>query len=216
MIVVNAFVVPARTKPPQSYLNGPVQVNFQLAAPTQQAGSTLAVNRTGGALKYAAVPEAGPVLVIGQAGSPAAAKAEPPPVVPPTALPPLPKGTSLAARLTAAAEARYNQSLTAASQQYLADLDAALQAAMRANNLDEAVAIRDTIREIKDGKPANPQFKSTFANTAKSRYEQAATSAVQQYIRDLDAAQKSAMDAGNLDEANAISAVRKQLEGRQK
>ena len=87
---------------------------------------------------------------------------------------------------------------------------------MRANNLDEAVVIRDATRDIKDGKPVNPQFTSALANTAKSRYENAATSAAQQYIRDLDAAQKSAMDAGNLDEAKAISAVRKQLEGKQK
>jgi len=217
-IVVNAFVVPARTKPPQSYSNGPLQINFQPATPTQQAGATLVVTRTGGAaLKYAAVPEAGPVLVIGQAGSPAVAKTEPPKVavvVPPTALPPLPKGTSLAARLAATAEARYNQSLAAATQQYLADLDTALQSAMRANNLDDAIAMRDAIRDIKDSKPVNSQFKSAFANTAKNRYEQAVTSAVQQYIRDLDAARKSAMDAGNLDEANAISATRKQLEHR--
>jgi len=87
---------------------------------------------------------------------------------------------------------------------------------MRANNLDEAVAIRDTSRDIKGSKPVSPQFKGALANTAKNRYEHAATSAVQQYIRDLDAAQKAAMDAKNLDEANAISAIRKQLEGKQK
>ncbi len=216
MIVVNAFFVPARTKPPQSYSNGPVQVNFQPATPTQRAGATLAVSRTGGsALKYAAVSEAGPVLVIGQAGSPAVAKPEPPkvsPVVPPATLPPLPKGSSLAARLAANAETRYNQSLAVATQQYLTDLDAAMKAAMRANNLDDANTIRDAIRELKDGKPASPQFESAFANTAKNRHEQAVSSALQQFIRDLTAAQKSAMDDGNLDEANAINGVRKQLE----
>jgi formylglycine-generating enzyme required for sulfatase activity len=137
-------------------------------------------------------------------------------LVVPTQPPVLPKGTSLAARLAANAEAQYSQSLAAATQQYLADLDTALQAAMRANNLDEAVAIRDTSRDIKGSKPVSPQFKGALANTAKNRYEHAATSAVQQYIRDLDAAQKAAMDAKNLDEANAISAIRKQLEGKQK
>jgi hypothetical protein len=214
---VNAFVVAARTKPPQSYANGPVKINFQPATLTQPAGATLVVNRTGSALKYAAVPEAGPVLVIGQAGSPAVAKPEPPraaTLVPPPTLPPLPKGSSPAARLAANAETRYNQSLAAATQQYLAGLDEALKAAMRANNLDDANAIRDAIRQIKDGAPADPQFKNAFANTAKNRYEQVSSSAVQQFIRDLDAAQKSAMDAGNLDEANAINAARKQLERR--
>ncbi|MCX6898066.1 MAG: hypothetical protein NT105_05125 [Verrucomicrobia bacterium] len=67
--VVNAFIVPGKTKPPQSYTNGHLQVNFKLADAKQEAGSTLAVTRTGDALKYAAVSEAGPVLVLGQAGA---------------------------------------------------------------------------------------------------------------------------------------------------
>lgn len=68
-VVVNAFIVPGKTKPPQSYTNGHLQVNFKLADAKQEAGSTLAVTRTGDALKYAAVSEAGPVLVLGQAGA---------------------------------------------------------------------------------------------------------------------------------------------------
>jgi len=138
----------------------------------------------------------------------------PPPVAPPdsSAQKPLPPGASLAARLAAAAEARYNQSLAEASRQYLADLDAALQAVMRTGNVDDANVIRDAIREIKDGKPVGSQFTNALAKTAKNRYEQTATLVVQQYIRDLDAAQKAAMEAKNLDEANAIGATRKQLE----
>jgi hypothetical protein len=125
---------------------------------------------------------------------------------------PLPTGTSLAARLIAAAAARYNQSLADASRQYLADLDAALQAVMRTGNLDDANVIRDAIRDIKDSKPVESPFTNALANTAKKRYEQTATVVVQQYIRDLDTAQKAAMDARNLDEANAIGATRKKLE----
>jgi len=119
---------------------------------------------------------------------------------------------SFASRLATTAEARYNKSLATASQQYLGDLDSAQKAAMRAGNLDEANAIRDAVGLIKAGKLPGAQFKSVFANTAKIRYEQSASVAVQQYLRELDAAQKAAMNAGNLDEANAISAVRKQLE----
>jgi hypothetical protein len=119
---------------------------------------------------------------------------------------------SYASRLAAAAETRYNKTLTVASQQYLVDLDAAMKTAMRDGKLDEANAIRDATNQIKAGKLPGTTFKSVFANTAKTRYEQAATVAVQQYLRELDAAQKAAMNAGNLDEANAINATRKQLE----
>jgi hypothetical protein len=138
----------------------------------------------------------------------------PPPVVSPITptQSPVPPGASLAVRLAAAAETRYNRSLTEASRQYLADLDAALQAVMRAGNLYDANAIRDAIREIKEGKPVSSPLMNALAKTAKSRYEHAATSAVQQYVRDLDAAQKAAMEAKNLDEANAISTKRKELE----
>jgi len=75
-IVVNAFIVPGKTKPPQSYTKDKLQVSFQPAGPTQQAGSSLTVTRTGGVLKYAAVSEAGPVLVIGQIASPALVKTD--------------------------------------------------------------------------------------------------------------------------------------------
>ncbi len=138
----------------------------------------------------------------------------PPPVVPlvSSTRSPVPPGASLAVRLATAAETRYNQSLAEATRQYLADLDAALQAVMRAGNLYDANAIRNTIREIKEGKPASSPLMNALAKTAKSRYEYAATSAVQQYIRDLDAAQKAALEAKNLDEANAINAKRKELE----
>jgi hypothetical protein len=156
------------------------------------------------------------LLVISEKGQPAKVATAPVPL--PVAVPATPsspqKGTSQATRMAGEAELRYKQSLATASQQYLADLDAALQSAMRVGNLDEANAIRDVLRDIKDGKRASPQFKSTFAITAKNRYEQTATLAVQQYIRDLDAAQKAALNAGNLDEANAINARRKQLEQR--
>jgi predicted Ser/Thr protein kinase len=79
-IVVNAFIVPGKTKPPQSYTSGKLQVNFKPAGPTQQAGSTLTVTRTGGVLKYAAVSEAGPVLLIGQIAPATVTKTEPPTV----------------------------------------------------------------------------------------------------------------------------------------
>ncbi len=153
------------------------------------------------------------LLVVSDKGQPVkvAAPPVPLPVVVPATPASSPKAASQATRMAAEAEARYKQSLAATSQQYVADLDAALQSAMRTGNLDEANAIRDVLRDIKDGKRASPQFKSTLANTAKNRYEHSATVAVQQYIRDLDAAQKAALNAGNLDEANAINATRKQL-----
>ena len=81
-IVVSAFIVAGKTKLPQSYSNGPLRVNFKLAGATQQAGSTLAVTRTGDALKYAAVSEAGPVLVIGQLGALVVAKNDPSKITP--------------------------------------------------------------------------------------------------------------------------------------
>lgn len=323
-IVVNAFLPAARTKPPKSYANGPLQVNFQVAAPPQQAGATLAVTRTGAGLHYPAIPETGPAVVLGDMDAPAVAKVAPqakepaaqaPPAAPAVAAegsyvgrwriqytdnsartyvigargdvlfveenkrgqltrspdgtvldlgdgrlerlvfsgtavsverfdskaafpskPPVLSGTgtlagelapapvtpaapaavglSTAVRLAAAGEARYNQALSAAGQSYLRELNTALKSAMTAGDLDDANAIKAVMDQLSNGKPAGGQFKNTFANSARSRYEQSAKLAAQQYGRDLDAAQKEAMNAGNLDEANAINATRKELERR--
>jgi predicted Ser/Thr protein kinase len=86
-IVVNAYIVPGKREQPQSFTHGQLRVNFLPAGPTQQAGSTLTVTRTGGVLKYAAVSEAGPVLQIGQTvpattAAPTVAATEPPKTTP--------------------------------------------------------------------------------------------------------------------------------------
>jgi hypothetical protein len=54
-------------------------------------------------------------------------------------------------------------------------------------------------------------FSTPAAVGAKSRHDQAATSATQQYLRELNAAMKSAMQFNNLEEANLIGAVSKSV-----
>ncbi len=318
-IVVNVFLAAARTKPPKSYSNGPLQVNFQTAAPAQRAGSTLAVTHTGAGLHYPAILGTGPVAVLGDGEQHAVAKTEPAaaPVIPAaaaagsyvgrwsihftdnsvrtydigargevlfieenkhgqlrrspdgiilelgdgrlerlkfsgtivsvdrfeskatfpanppmlsgtgtlvnevaaaptqtTATTPLAASSSAAGRLAAAAQTQYNQSISAAGQGYLRELNSALQGAMRSGDLDDANAIKAAMDQIKSGQVTSLKFKSAYANTARTRYEQAVSVALQQYARDLEAAQKEALSAGNLDEANAINATRKQMERR--
>jgi hypothetical protein len=117
-------------------------------------------------------------------------------------------------RLIATFKDRYERAVVSARQQHIRDLDAAKRAAMQANDLEEANAIQAEIQDATNGNVTPRNFKSKPAIEAGARYTQVAEAAKRQYITDLDAAYKSAMAAGNLDEANAIAAIRKQLGGK--
>ena len=322
-IVVNAFLAPSQTRPPTSYSEGRLQVNFRPVVPTQRAGATLRVAIKAGRLDYPAIPGSARASVIGeqepsvvaQAAPPArapAASPAPQPVAPSEAVvasyvgrwqvrysdqstrtyqigirgdvaylernlhgqvsrspdglvldfgdgqlerldfkgetlsvqrfeskaafpgqapslfglgapvrdvaaqePPLPGGSSTAARLAAAGRARHNEARLAAGQRYLRDLTTALQAAMSAGDLDDANAIKADMDRVRNGGPSVLKFKSAFAQTAQSRYGQALELASMAFVRELEAAQKAAMNAGNLDEANGIHTVRKHVEQQQ-
>ncbi|MCX6898477.1 MAG: hypothetical protein NT105_07235 [Verrucomicrobia bacterium] len=55
------------------------------------------------------------------------------------------------------------------------------------------------------------QFKTSWAVSAKRRYDQTNSLASQQYLRELDAALKVAMQSGLLEDANALNAIRRQV-----
>lgn len=58
---------------------------------------------------------------------------------------------------------------------------------------------------------AAAEFTKPEATAAKTRYEQALSTGTQQYQRDLDVAMKTALQGGNLNEANAINAALKEV-----
>jgi len=110
------------------------------------------------------------------------------------------------------AKQRYDQTLVTVHQQTVQELAAAMNASMKVGNLDEANAIRDAGKRMTLGIPLQTDFKSPAAKAGKARYHLSLTTAKQQYSRELDAALKNVMSAGNLDEANAITSLRTQLD----
>lgn len=111
----------------------------------------------------------------------------------------------------AVAKAQFDQSIAAATKQCILDLKAAGALAMQFNNLDEANAVASAIKRMESGEEIHADFKTGAARTAAARHAQTITRAKQQYMRQLEIAQKAAMAAANLDQANAIDAIRKKL-----
>jgi len=110
------------------------------------------------------------------------------------------------------AQARYDQAVSVATQQYVRELDAAVKAAMQSGNLDEANLIAATAKAVTAGESLDGDFKTAPARAAKARYVQALTAAKLLYSRELERALRPVLASANLEEANAINATRTKLD----
>jgi len=105
------------------------------------------------------------------------------------------------------AKRRYDQTNGLALQQYLRELDAAMQSGL----LNDANALNAIRKQIVAGGLPDGHVTMPAARTATTRYLQSLSASKQQYLRDLETALKWAMAGSNLDEANAINSVKAQV-----
>ncbi|MBN8420166.1 MAG: hypothetical protein J0L73_14710 [Verrucomicrobia bacterium] len=112
----------------------------------------------------------------------------------------------------ARAQARFQQSVTAASKRLVEELDRNLAYAMKSGALEEANQINAAKQQAAAGTAVTADFKRVSLISARDQYRDSLTAAKGQYFRDLEPALREATKAGDLQQANAIDAVRKGLE----
>jgi len=112
----------------------------------------------------------------------------------------------------ARAQARFQQSVTAASKRMVEELDRNLAYAMKSGALEEANQINAAKQQAAAGTAVTADFKRVSLVSARDQYRDSLAAAKGQYFRDLEPALREATKAGDLQQANAIDAVRKSLE----
>lgn len=112
----------------------------------------------------------------------------------------------------AKAHVRYQQSVRIASKRFVDELDRSVKFAMQGGLLEEANQINEAKNQAVAGSAVAVDFKRANLVSARNLYRDALTAAKGQYFRDLDAALRETTKSGDLQEANAIDAVRKALE----
>jgi hypothetical protein len=110
------------------------------------------------------------------------------------------------------AKARYEQNVAVTSKRFVDELDRTLIYAVKAGALEEANQISEAKKQAANSTTVTVDFKRTNLVSARNLYRDSLVSAKGQYFRDLEPALREATKAGDLQEANAIDALRKALE----
>ena len=110
------------------------------------------------------------------------------------------------------AQARYLQSVSAASKRLVDELDRSVKFALQAGALEEANQISEARKQAAAGEPVTVNFNRPNLVSARDLYRNSLVAAKGQYFRDLEAALRESTKAGDLQDANTIDAVRKALE----
>ena len=111
----------------------------------------------------------------------------------------------------ARAQVRYQQSVAAASKRFADELDRTLTYAVKAGALEEANQINEAKKQVVTSSAVTVDFKRTNLIAARNLYRDSLVAAKGQYFRDLEPALRESTKAADLQEANAIDAVRKAL-----
>lgn len=110
------------------------------------------------------------------------------------------------------AEQRYQETVAAASKRFTDELDRNLKFALQAGALEEANQINAAKQQAASGSAVTVELQRNILVSARDQYRDTLAAAKGQYFRDLEPALREATRAGNLQEANAIDAVRKGIE----
>jgi hypothetical protein len=110
------------------------------------------------------------------------------------------------------AQDRYQETVAAASKRFTDELDRNLKFALQSGALEEANQINAAKQQAATGEAVTVELQRNVLVTARNQYRDTLAAAKGQYFRDLEPALREATKAGDLQEANAIDAVRKGLE----
>jgi len=106
---------------------------------------------------------------------------------------------------------RYLQSATTVSKRYVDELDRHLKIALQSNLLEEGNQIAEARKQASAGEVVTVDFKRPSLVASRNLYRDGLVQAKGQYFRDLEVALREVTKTGDLQEANSIDAVRKEL-----